>query len=170
MDEWGRRLGYRVDDVCPHSFTHVHKQLHDDHVVGELSPPQIRDATASLDHRLALLIRKVDDLPLLTGQHVLHLLKVRDLIDLDLTNHDGRRRLALEATSVLADDLGDSRAGCDHRRLFHGHRHDEVPPVHEEADAESERQRHDANAVLYHVVCQGRGQGALREDLSIELR
>ena len=152
LDHGRSRFCNRVYHVCSHGLTHIDKQLDDNHVLRQCSPSQIPHPTAPLTHRLALLIRKGYYALLLVGQDVFHVLLISDVVDLYLTNHHRRGRLTLKAATMLTDYLCYRRAGCDHRRFFHSHRHIVVLIVDEKSDPQPQGQRHDPNAILNHVI------------------
>ena len=97
------------------------------------------------------LLREVDDLLLAVAQRVLRLLDVRQVHDLDLADQDRIRRFGLEAAAV-AHELARRAERRDDRRLLDDHRHDVLLVVDDEVQAEPERQAHDADDVLDHLV------------------
>jgi hypothetical protein len=83
-------LGNTVDNVCSHRVLDINKELHNQTLILESPELEVFDTSPSLYHALATRVSVVDDRLFVYLELILRFLKVHNLNNLDLCNHDRR--------------------------------------------------------------------------------
>ncbi len=111
----------------------------------------VTSATAARHHVRMETVGEVDQVLLAVAQPLLRALHVRQVHDLDLADQDRIGGFCAEP-AARADQLRGRAERRNHRRLLDHHGDNVLLVVDEQVHAETERQTHDADDVLDHLV------------------